>query len=68
MQYNADKSDMDSITRIAKQSPKYMSDLCGLDAGRAMYIDARAMPLRSQGNKQLPWDETGDVLTKVSPQ
>ena len=45
-----------------------MSDLCGLDAGRAMYIDARAMPLRSQGNKQLPWDETGDVLTKVSPQ
>ena len=60
---------MDSITRIAKQTAgKYLSALCGLDAGRAMYIDARAMPSRSQGNKQLPWDETGDVLTKVSPQ
>ena len=67
MQYNT-KSDMDSITRISKKTDKYMSALCGLDAGRAMYIDARAMPGNGQGYKQLPWDETGDVLTKVSPQ
>ena len=60
---------MDSITRIAdKTGEDYMDALCGIDAGRAMYIDARAMPGRGQGPKQLPWDETGDVLTKVSPQ
>ena len=67
MQYNT-KSDVDSITRISKKTNKYNSALCGLDAGRAMYIDARAMPGNGQGNRQLPWDETGDVLTKVSPQ
>ena len=58
---------MDSISRIAKKT-KQLTALCGIDAGRAMYIDARAMPSHQQGNKQLPWDETGDVLTKVSPQ
>ena len=59
---------MDEITRIAKVADAYKSRLCSMDAGRAMYIDARAMPGRKQGYEQLPWDETGDVMTKVSPQ
>ena len=59
---------MDEITRIAKVADAYKSRLCSMDAGRAMYIDARAMPGRRQGYQQLPWDETGDVMTKVSPQ
>ena len=33
-----------------------------MEKGRAMYIDARTVM------KNVPWDETGDILNKVSPQ
>ena len=37
-------------------------DTCFLDKFRSLYIDARTV----DGN--IPWDETGDVFNKVSPQ
>ena len=44
-------------------------DLCGsrgkaksIEKGNALYIDARTVD-----NEQKPWDETGDLISKVSP-
>ena len=44
-------------------------DLCGrgkkktsIEKGNALYIDARTVD-----NGQKPWDETGDLISKVSP-
>ena len=44
-------------------------DLCGrgrkttsIIKGNALYIDARTVD-----NGQKPWDETGDLISKVSP-
>ena len=54
-------SDVDAISRFTSNDTRHL--LCDREAGKAMYIDARTIqpPQRS-------WDETGDVITKVSPQ
>ena len=57
----AGKDDLDAIDRFRDQN--YYKQLCEKESGRAMYIDARTVK-----NGMIPWDETDDVLTKVSPQ
>ena len=40
-------------------------DVCHKKKGDALYIDARVNAKRPKD--MIPWDETDDVLTKVSP-
>ena len=54
-------SDVDAISRFTGDKERHL--LCDREAGKAMYIDARI-----REHPQTSWDETGNVITKVSPQ
>ena len=54
-------SDVDAISRFTNAETRHL--FCDKEAGKAMYIDAREIQ-----QPQRSWDETGDVVSKVSPQ
>jgi hypothetical protein len=55
--------------RHSKNNKADVESVCGFDKDAALYIDARTVaPLSNKAKKQsVPWDETGERLTKVSP-
>ena len=45
-----------------KKKRRYKGHACGDEINNAMYIDARTI------NDDTPWDETGEYITKITPQ
>ena len=56
-------SDIDAIYAYAKAGKTKKENICNNEKGRTLYIDARTVK-----GAQMPYDRTGDILNKVSPQ